>query len=162
VAIGADKNLIGWREWVALPDLAIPAIKAKVDTGARTSAIHAFRLETFELDGTPSVRFFIHPLQRNTKLEIECVAPVIDTRVVRDSGGHTEERIVIKTLLEIGTVSATIEATLTSREDMLFKMLIGRTALKATRMLVDSSRSFLYGRARPDIYSRPGLQGSTQ
>jgi hypothetical protein len=132
----------------------VPAIKAKIDTGARTSAIHAFRLDTFDRDGLAYARFAIHPLQRNTDLEIECIAPVIDRRVVRDSGGHAEERLVIETELGVGPVRVKVEATLTSREDMLFRMLIGRTALKATRMLVDSSRSFVFGRASADSYNR--------
>ncbi len=97
-----NRTIIGWREWLALPSLGIPAIKAKVDTGARTSALHTFDLSTFESDGHEYVKFRIHPLQKRTDIEIECTAPVIDRRVVRDSGGHAEERIVIKTDLSLG------------------------------------------------------------
>ena len=84
--------MLGWREWVGIPKLGIYSIKAKVDTGARTSALHAFEVEEFEFDGKPFVRFKIHPLQKNDEQVVECVAEVIDKRIVRDSGGHKEER----------------------------------------------------------------------
>lgn len=142
---------VGWREWVALPELSLPAIKVKVDTGARTSAIHAFDLvrETDE-DGREHVAFSVHPLQRDNAIERRCRAPLVDVRRVTDSGGHAEERLFVSTVLQIGPVRRTIELTLTERHDMLFRMLLGRTAL-VPDVRVDPARSFLCGRvsARP-------------
>ena len=97
-----DLLTFGWREWVALPDLGIDRIKAKIDTGARTSAIHAFALRTFVEDGRERVEFQIHPLQKDVETVLTCQADVLDKRVVSDSGGHREERIVIETTLSIG------------------------------------------------------------
>lgn len=138
---------LGWREWVGLPELGIPRIKAKVDTGARTSALHAFELEAFEEQGRQRLRFKMHPLQRDPDTVVECFADVKDHRVVRDSGGHAEQRWVIESLLEIGDERWRIELTLTSREDMLFRMLLGRTAISG-RAIVDPSRSYLQGKRR--------------
>jgi len=137
-------QVIGWREWVALPDLAIPHIKAKVDTGARTSALHAYYVTPFEKNGTPWVRFGLHPVQQDSLTCIECEAPIKDRRQVTDSGGHKEERVVIDTRLQINGVEYTIELTLTDRENMRFRMLLGRSALKQG-FWVDSSKSFLLG-----------------
>ena len=138
---------LGWREWVRLPELGIDAIKAKVDTGARTSAIHAFELRTFHDDGREQVEFRIHPLQKDDKTIVTSVADVLDRRVVTDSGGHKEERIVIATVLCIGKFSWPIEATLTARDNMLFRMLLGRTAIKG-RAQVNPARSYLVGKKR--------------
>jgi len=138
----------GWREWVSLPELGIARIKAKVDTGARTSALHAFALRTLSVDGRERVEFKMHPLQKNTETVVTCTADVVDRRVVSDSGGHKEERFVIATLLEIGDHAWPIEVTLTSRDDMLFRMLLGRTALEH-RAQVDPSRSYVTGRKKP-------------
>ena len=136
------KQPLGWREWLSLPGLGIEAIKAKVDTGARTSALHAFRVEAFQRDAEEWVRFSMHPLQDNTDLVVECEAPVIDQRVVRDSGGHSEMRYVIETTIGIGDQTITAELTLTDRENMKFRMLLGRTALKQG-YTVDPARSYL-------------------
>lgn len=143
---------IGWREWIALPELGIPAVKAKVDTGARTSSLHSYQLDSYRDNGVEMVRFSLHPLQRRTDIEIICTAPIVDTRVVRDSGGHAEERHVIETPLRMGEHEWTAEITLTSRDDMLFRMLLGRTAIVQGGFLVNPGRSYLHGRKLKSTY----------
>lgn len=138
---------LGWREWVSLPDLDIAQIKAKIDTGARTSALHAFKISPFDKDGKQYVEFYLHPNQRDLDTVQVCSAPVIDQRTVTDSGGHKEERWVISTSVTLGAHTWPIEVTLTARDDMLFRMLLGRNAIK-NRALVDSSRSYLIGKKR--------------
>ena len=130
---------IGWREWLALPEMDVPAIKAKIDTGARTSALHAWRVEPFTDGGAPWIRFALHPLQRDSELSIERTAPVHDRRVVSDSGGHRESRYVIETLIVMGGLERRIEMTLTDRDTMLFRMLLGRQAMRGLRVLPDAS-----------------------
>ena len=130
---------IGWREWLVLPDLGLPAIKAKVDTGARTSALHAWRVEPYEHEGAPWIRFHMHPLQRNTELSVMCEAPIHDRRVVSDSGGHREMRYVIETAVELAGRRRNIEVTLTDRDTMLFRMLLGRQAMRGLRVVPDAS-----------------------
>lgn len=142
----SDKLLtFGWREWVSLPELGIARIKAKVDTGARTSAVHAFELRPYTENGRERVEFRIHPEQNDNNTVVTCNADVLDKRVVTDSGGHREERFVIRTELKIGKNRWPIEATLTARDDMLFRMLIGRTALHG-RALVNPTRSYVVGK----------------
>lgn len=137
--------IIGWREWLVLSDLNICKIKAKVDTGARTSALHAFWVDAYEKNHQPWIRFAIHPLQYNTDLVVECDAPVKDRRMVTDSGGHKQRRYVIETMVNMGSRAFSAELTLTDRDTMRFRMLLGRTAIKG-RFLVDSSVSYLHGK----------------
>ena len=143
-----DIRTVGWREWVSLPELGLAWIKAKVDTGARTSALHAFEVEEYWDDGVKMVRFSLHPLQKRDDIVQVCTAPVVDERVVSDSGGHREKRYVIKTPVRLGEHEWPIEITLTNRDTMLFRMLLGRTALER-RFLVQSEASFLFG--HPDL-----------
>lgn len=138
---------LGWREWVGLPDLGIRQIKAKVDTGARTSALHAFEVSTFEENGLERVEFLIHPIQKDDDTVATCRADIIDKRIVTDSGGHREERYVIQTPVTLGQHTWPIEVTLTARDSMRFRMLLGRTAIKS-RAVVDSGRSYVIGKKK--------------
>ena len=142
VKIKRKLPVIGWREWISLPDLGIDQIKAKIDTGARTSALHAFALYPFTEENKQKIRFEIHPLQHDIKKTISCVAEVIEKRWVTDSGGHKEERYVIETPMILAGQTWLIEITLTERENMLFRMLLGRGALRK-RFMINPGRSFL-------------------
>lgn len=139
-----DLITVGWREWFSLPELGLTHIKAKVDTGAKTSCLHAFEVDAYEESGTKMVRFLMHPVQGNTEIVQECKAKVIDQREVSDSGGHKELRYVIMTQLKLPQASWNIEVTLTNRDTMAFRMLLGRTAMEG-RMIVNPQKSFLLG-----------------
>jgi len=144
LVIPAQSLLIGWQEWCALPRLGLPAVKAKIDTGARTSAIHAFDIATFRRGGELFVRFFIHPLQKNNEVEHVCTARVVDERSVMSSNGHKEHRYVIRTPICLGDQSWEIDITLSNRDPLTFRMLLGRNALKR-RVIIDPSRSLCQG-----------------
>ncbi len=136
--------IIGWREWLVLPDLGIPSIKVKIDTGARSSALHAFNVERFRRHGRTMLRFRVHPYQRDRTRTVVAEAELIDERRVRDSGGHSELRPVIATTAKLRGRIWQIELTLTNRDQMGFRMLLGRQAL-THRFVVDPAHSFLAG-----------------
>ncbi|MGM7318007.1 ATP-dependent zinc protease family protein [Idiomarina sp. ST10R2A5] len=134
---------IGWQEWGVLPELHINPIHMKVDTGAKTSCLHAFKLEPFERDNKEWLRIYMHPEQDSLREQI-CEAPVFDKREVTDSGGHTETRYVIRTRLQLGTFDELVELTLTNRDTMKFRMLLGRQAMRG-HFIVDPQSSHLLG-----------------
>lgn len=138
--------ILGWEEWLALPDLGLPAVKAKVDTGARTSALHAAVIEPFGPADKPQVRFLIHPDPNDPTLEVTCSAPVVDRRNVTSSNGETEERFVIKARFLMGGRQWEGEITLSNRENMAYRMLLGRTSIQ-DNIVVDPNRSF----AQPEL-----------
>lgn len=138
--------MIGREEWCGFPDLGLPAVKARVDTGARTSALHAYDIKILKNYSGDVVTFKIHPLQRNSEIVCECRAPLLDRRVVVSSNGERETRCVIKTTIEFATISILAELTLTSRHNMSFRMLLGREALKKAKFIVDPSKSMLLGK----------------
>jgi len=139
--------LIGWREWLSLPALGVARIKAKVDTGARTSALHAMHITPFDNAGALWVAFEVAPHTGGVRdlARIQCRAPVRDHRPVKSSSGHAQERYVISTPVVLGGRQFDIEVTLTNRAEMGFEMLFGRTSLRAGRFLVHPTRSFLLG-----------------
>lgn len=140
-----DVTVIGWREWVRLDSVGVPWVKAKVDTGARTSSLHAFDLQRHDLDGHPWVRFDVHPWQATAEDSVTVELPVHDVRTVRSSSGHEETRYVVLVQLVLGQRSVEAEVTLTDRDEMGFRMLIGREAL-VQGFLVDPALSYAGGR----------------
>lgn len=138
--------VIGWREWIALPGLAVDRIKAKIDTGARSSALHAFNIKTFEREGREYVRFDVHPEQRKSKVTIPTEAELLEYRMVKSSGGHQTRRPVILTQVELMGQRWPIELTLAGRDTMGFRMLLGREAVR-NRFLVDPGDSYLGDRS---------------
>jgi hypothetical protein len=148
-----SSTLAGWREWVSLPSAGVPWIKAKLDTGARTSAIHAFDLEQVERDGASWVTFVIHPWQRSADDPVRVELPVQERREVRSSSGHVEQRYVVSMDLSLVGREVTAEVTLSNRDEMGFRMLVGREALRQG-FVVDPSRSYMGGRPRRDVRRR--------
>lgn len=136
------KLVAGWREWVSLPDLGIDTIKAKLDVGARTSALHAYDIVPFEEQGRKRVRFRVHPFQGRDDHEVLCEADLVGRRSIKNSGGVVEDRWVIRTSIRMGGVEWPIDITLTNRSRMRFRMLLGRAAMKR-HLLVNPGRSFL-------------------
>lgn len=134
--------VIGWREIIALPDLKVSQIKAKIDTGARSSALHAFNVQKFQQDEQEMIRFQVHPKQRDTKHTIIAEAKLLEYREVKNSGGEAQLRPVILTNVELGGEQWEIELTLTNRDVMGFRMLLGRQAVR-NRFLVDSGKSYI-------------------
>ena len=133
---------LGWREWVALPDLEVPWIKAKVDTGARSSSIHASDIEVVDRDDVPWVRFVVEPWQRAGSSGRPVEAPLLEHRSVRSSSGAAEERPVIRTSIRLGSTVVEADLTLAERDSMGFRMLIGREAIRR-HFVVDPGRSYL-------------------
>lgn len=140
-----DKPTCGWREWVGLPELGIERIKAKVDTGARSSALHAWDVQVFREDGVEKVRFTVHPIQRETATTITAIAPLLEHRWVKSSVGHETLRAVILTGVTLGAMRWPIELSLVNRDAMGFRLLLGRQALRAGKLRVDPARSYLLG-----------------
>lgn len=136
--------LIGWREWARLPDLNIPLIKVKIDTGARTSALHAYNIEIIESEGKKFAKFIIHPLQNNDQICIHGQVEIVDMRTVKSSNGHKQLRVVIGSTIQIGDYKRNIHITLTNRDIMNHRMLLGRTAMK--NISINPSKSYCQGR----------------
>lgn len=144
MALETINTIVGWKEWVSLPDLDLPSIKAKIDTGATTSSLHAYKITYVRKGEKRYVRFEVHPIQNNKKIKVTCTAPLIEKRSVKSSTGELTKRPVIKTTLKIGDSIWEIELNLTNRDSMGMRMLIGREALK--RVLVNPTNKFLHGR----------------
>ncbi len=142
--ISQQKKIIGAEEWVRIPELNIPAIKARIDSGAKFSALHAFNIQTFEDNGKKFVRFDVHPVQNNRKVAVRCKAELIGRRTIKSSTGDVEKRYVIRTPIVLGGESWDIEITLTNRDTMGYRMLIGREAMKG-RFIVDPEQNMTLG-----------------
>jgi len=139
-----ESLLVGWREWASLPMLNTPLIKVKIDTGAKTSALHAYDLEILETNNKKYAKFVIHPLQKNDNITRYALAEIIDSRVIRSSNGHKEERVVIRSPIKIGHYYWDIDITLTKRDIMRYRMLLGREAMKS--LLVNPAKSYCQGK----------------
>jgi ribosomal protein S6--L-glutamate ligase len=139
----ADSLLIGWREWAKLPMLNVPLIKVKIDTGAKTSALHAYNIHKIRDNGKDFVEFIVHPVQRNDIIYCKSRAEIIDVRVIKSSNGQKEERVVIRSPIQIGQFSWNIDITLTNRDIMNYRMLLGREAMNT--LLVSPTKSYCQG-----------------
>lgn len=136
---------IGWREWVEFPELCDRRIEAKIDTGAKTSAVHAYRIRELQIDGRDYVQFYLHPAKKREKPAIFCSVPIHDRRLIRSSNGVAQMRIIIQTVLRLGGRETTIELSLANRDDMGFRLLLGRDAL-GRNIVIHPARSFMLGR----------------
>lgn len=139
-----ESIIVGWREWVKIPTLGIEWIKAKMDTGARSSAIDAENIREFSDGGTPHVAFAVNPHQRKLLPAVECIAPILDERLVTSSSGHQQRRYFVEIEIEIGDATWPIEVSLAERANLDLRMLLGRAAMRR-RALVDPAQSFLTG-----------------
>ncbi len=149
-----DKDLIfGWEEWVELPGLGLPAVRAKIDTGARSSSIHAFMIEPYGRNSKPRVRFGVHPVPERPDIVVFCSAELVDQREITSSNGETELRYIVRTPLRVGGQEWPIEISLTNRESMQYRMLVGRTALR-DNIIVDPNLSCAQGELSPDLYNK--------
>ncbi|MEX0645190.1 MAG: RimK/LysX family protein, partial [Parvularculaceae bacterium] len=137
--------LIGWREWAAFPELGVPRIKAKVDTGAKTAALHAYRVETRFRGGVEYAEFYVCPQQKRRRPEIFCTSPVVDRRGIRSSNGVVEQRLIIRTSLSLGEREWPIDVSLADRDAMGFRLLLGRDSFRM-KFLIDPKASFLLGK----------------
>lgn len=156
----ADPIILGWREWTALPDLGVRTIKAKLDTGARSSSLHAFRMHRYTRDGQDMVRFEVHPVQKSRASIVQVEAVVIEERKIRNSGGGVEVRPVIETTLELAGMRWPLELTLSRRDEMGFRMLLGRQTLR-DRVIVDPAASFRGSPAPSKKAGRPNRPPSS-
>lgn len=147
-----ERLTIGWREWVQLEDLGVPWVKCKVDTGARSSCLHACNLKTFDVGETKWIQFVVHPIQRDSKTSVLCKAPILEYRKIRSSNGHVERRPVVVSKVRLLDQVWPIEVTLTNRDEMGFRMLLGRESIKG-RFLIDTGASF-YGGVPPELPSK--------
>ncbi len=152
------RMLIGCREWCALPTIDIPAIKVKIDTGARTSSLHAFGIKPISKKNKSWVGFYVFPIQGNKAIKIYCETPIVDERYVISSSGHREMRYIIDAELKLGFLTWKIELSLSNRDSLRFRMLLGREAFK-NHVIIDPSRSFFQGKIKKkellQIYSQP-------
>lgn len=145
-----NKLILGSEEWCSFPELGIPTIKARVDSGAKTSALHALNIQTFIKNEESWVKFDINPIQNNQKTILHCEALLVDKRIVKSSSGFREKRFVIQTLLKIGELNWPVQLTLTNRDSMGFRMLLGREAMSG-RVLVDPERKYVLGQPTEDV-----------
>ncbi|MBC8050110.1 MAG: 30S ribosomal protein S6--L-glutamate ligase [Chitinophagales bacterium] len=157
-----DDFVLGWREWVALPSLGLPAIRAKIDTGARTSALHAFSIETFGPETQPRVRFGVHPVHDRDDIEVYCTARVVDRRQVISSNGQSELRYIISTPIRIGDHEWPVEISLSNRETMMHRMLLGRTALEPQEAVVQPWAEYKQPKLSFDVYKEMARQPSVR
>ena len=148
-----EKLIVGSEEWCSFPQINIPALKARVDSGAKTSALHAVNINPFRKKGEPWVSFEVHPLQYDGRTTVRCEAPVYDQRRVKSSSGNSELRYVIRTVLSLAETAWEVEVTLTNRDSMGYRMLLGRQAMSG-KMLVDPEASFLLGEPSDELLSK--------
>jgi ribosomal protein S6--L-glutamate ligase len=154
--------VLGWREWVSLPQLGLPAVKAKIDTGAKTSALHAFSIETFGPADAPRVRFGVHPVDYDSNVEVWCTAKVVDRRQVRSSNGQAEQRYIISTPIRVGDREWPVEISLSNRHTMAHRMLLGRTALDAQSVTIHPWSEYLQDKLSYDVYAGQELSAPLQ